>query len=44
MTKQLDWCDEQRAIHVAKVNEDWAKRAAEKKKLIEEKSTKPKKI
>lgn len=39
---KLDSVELDRAKHVAKVKEIWAEKEAAKKKLIEEKSTKPK--
>ena len=41
--KQLDSVEIDRAKHVKTVNEIWAKKAADKKKLLEEKSTKKRK-
>lgn len=41
--KELDSVELDRAKHVAKVNEIWAQKAADKKKLIEEKSSKKRK-
>ena len=39
---KLDIVELDRAKHVAKVKEIWAKKAADKKKLLEDKSSKPK--
>ena len=39
---KLDSVELDRAKHVAKVQELWAEKEAAKKKLLEEKSTKPK--
>ena len=40
--KQPDSVELDRAKHVAKVNEIWDEKEAAKKKLLEDKSTKPK--